>query len=82
MWVPEGWLKKMEAVDFAGGLVVHISAAVSGLVASLIVGERVGQSETGHRGSIAYFEQGGGGCGKRGQRVSNVLLARGQVVRV
>ena len=35
-----GWLFKMGALDFAGGTVVHINAAVAALVAVLIVGPR------------------------------------------
>ncbi|CAF1584308.1 unnamed protein product [Rotaria magnacalcarata] len=35
-----GWLRQMGVVDFAGGLVVHISSGISGLVAALILGSR------------------------------------------
>ena len=35
-----GWLFKMGALDFAGGTVVHVNAAVAALVAVLIVGPR------------------------------------------
>ncbi|AVX31879.1 MULTISPECIES: ammonium transporter [unclassified Carboxydocella] len=37
-----GWLAKLGALDFAGGLVVHISSGVSGLVAALVLGKRRG----------------------------------------
>jgi len=37
-----GWLKNMGALDFAGGLVVHISSGVSALVLALLLGKRVG----------------------------------------
>ena len=39
-----GWMHKMAPVplDFAGGTVVHINAAVAGLVASIMVGKRKG----------------------------------------
>jgi Amt family ammonium transporter len=40
VWNPTGWLFKMGALDFAGGTVVHINAAVAALVAVLIVGPR------------------------------------------
>jgi Amt family ammonium transporter len=35
-----GWLAKMGALDFAGGTVVHVNAAVAALVAALVVGKR------------------------------------------
>ena len=37
-----GWLFQMGALDFAGGTVVHINAAVAGLVGAYVVGKRVG----------------------------------------
>jgi Amt family ammonium transporter len=36
----QGWLNKMGMLDFAGGLVVHVSSGVSGLVAAVILGSR------------------------------------------
>jgi ammonium transporter, Amt family len=35
-----GWLADMGALDFAGGTVVHVNAAVAALVAALVVGKR------------------------------------------
>ena len=37
-----GWLFQMGALDFAGGTVVHINAAVAGLVGAFVVGKRIG----------------------------------------
>jgi len=37
-----GWLWQSGALDFAGGTVVHINAAVAGLVGAYMVGKRVG----------------------------------------
>jgi Amt family ammonium transporter len=37
----QGWLRKMGTVDFAGGLVVHLSSGISGLVAAIILGFRL-----------------------------------------
>lgn len=37
-----GWLWAKGALDFAGGTVVHINAAVAGLVGAYIIGNRVG----------------------------------------
>ncbi|HEV7816182.1 MAG TPA: ammonium transporter [Janthinobacterium sp.] len=37
-----GWLWQAGALDFAGGTVVHINAAVAGLVGAFLIGKRVG----------------------------------------
>ncbi|MFP5390071.1 MAG: ammonium transporter [Gammaproteobacteria bacterium] len=37
-----GWLWRTGALDFAGGTVVHINAAVAGLVGAILIGKRVG----------------------------------------
>lgn len=42
VWEPTGWLASMGVLDFAGGTVVHINAGVSGLVAAIIIGPRLG----------------------------------------
>jgi Amt family ammonium transporter len=42
VWNPDGWLHNIGAIDFAGGIVVHISAGLSALAAALVVGRRKG----------------------------------------
>ena len=42
VWNPEGWLRAFGAIDFAGGIVVHISAGLSALAAALVLGKRRG----------------------------------------
>ena len=42
VWGVGGWIRNLGALDFAGGLVVHISSGVSALAAVLIVGRRKG----------------------------------------
>ena len=42
VWNPEGWLRAFGAIDFAGGIVVHIAAGISALAAALIMGKRRG----------------------------------------
>ncbi|MFK3741188.1 ammonium transporter [Massilia sp. TN1-12] len=37
-----GWLWQKGALDFAGGTVVHINAAVAGLVGAILIGKRIG----------------------------------------
>jgi ammonium transporter, Amt family len=40
VWAPGGWLFTMGALDFAGGTVVHVNAAIAALVAALVLGPR------------------------------------------
>jgi Amt family ammonium transporter len=42
VWGTGGWIRNLGALDFAGGLVVHISSGVAALAASLVVGKRRG----------------------------------------
>jgi Amt family ammonium transporter len=42
VWGPGGWLAAAGALDFAGGIVVHISSGVSALVFALVIGARLG----------------------------------------
>ncbi len=37
-----GWLAKLGAMDFAGGIVIHINAGVAALVSALVIGKRKG----------------------------------------
>jgi len=42
VWGVGGWIRNLGALDFAGGLVVHISSGVSALAAAIVVGKRRG----------------------------------------
>jgi Amt family ammonium transporter len=42
VWGAGGWLRNMGALDFAGGMVVHVSSGISALVCALVLGERRG----------------------------------------
>lgn len=42
IWGTGGWLKNMGVLDFAGGIVVHITSGISALAAALIIGKRKG----------------------------------------
>jgi Amt family ammonium transporter len=42
VWASEGWIFKSSAIDFAGGLVVHMSSGFSAIVAAIMLGKRRG----------------------------------------
>ncbi len=42
VWAPGGWLREMGALDFAGGLVVHLSSGIAALCCALVLGSRKG----------------------------------------
>jgi Amt family ammonium transporter len=42
VWGTGGWLKGMGALDFAGGIVVHVSSGISALVLAIMLGKRIG----------------------------------------
>lgn len=42
VWGAGGWLRSMGALDFAGGMVVHVSAGVSAVAIALVIGARRG----------------------------------------
>ena len=42
VWADGGWLRGLGALDFAGGIVVHISSGVSALAAAIVIGKRKG----------------------------------------
>ncbi|MFC3832636.1 MULTISPECIES: ammonium transporter [Deinococcus] len=42
VWSPDGWLFKLGLLDFAGGTVVEVASGVSGLVAAVVLGPRLG----------------------------------------
>lgn len=40
VWGDGGWLKNLGVLDFAGGIVVHTSAGIAALVATIFIGKR------------------------------------------
>ncbi|TGL56067.1 ammonium transporter [Leptospira kemamanensis] len=42
VWSESGWLFKMNALDFAGGTVVHLISGIAGLSAAIVIGKRKG----------------------------------------
>ncbi len=45
IWGVGGWMRNLGALDFAGGLVVHVSSGVSALVAAKLIGRRRGYGQ-------------------------------------
>ncbi len=45
VWGVGGWMRNLGALDFAGGLVVHVSSGVSALAAAIIIGRRRGYGQ-------------------------------------
>ncbi len=45
VWGVGGWIRNLGALDFAGGLVVHISSGIAALAATLVVGKRKGYGD-------------------------------------
>lgn len=45
VWGMGGWIRNLGALDFAGGLVVHISSGMAALAAALVVGKRKGYGD-------------------------------------
>jgi len=42
VWGVGGWMRTLGALDFAGGIVVHVSSGISALVLALLLGKRIG----------------------------------------
>lgn len=42
VWGAGGWLKSLGVLDFAGGVVVHLTSGISALAAALLIGRRKG----------------------------------------
>ncbi len=45
VWGAGGWLGGIGALDFAGGIVVHVSSGVSALLLAILIGKRVGYAK-------------------------------------
>ena len=58
VWGVGGFLRKMGALDFAGGTVVHINAGMAALAAALVLGKRVGSVSPPHNLPLAILGAG------------------------
>ena len=45
-WHPDGFLRQMGVVDFAGGIVIHASSGVAALAGAIFLGKRTEQNST------------------------------------
>lgn len=59
VWAPTGWILLDGGLDFAGGLVVHITAGVAGLVAAMLFGRRINADEMSRPNDISMIMLGG-----------------------
>jgi len=61
VWGPGGWIYKMGGLDFAGGLVVHMTSGYAALIAALMLGNRASfkPNETGNSFSVLLVMLGG-----------------------
>lgn len=60
LWSPDGLLHKVGALDFAGGMVVHMNAGLAGLVCAIFVGRRYGFPKPAHMHSLMWTMVGAG----------------------
>jgi Amt family ammonium transporter len=42
VWAPDGWIRQSGALDFAGGLAVHLTSGLAALCCALVLGKRKG----------------------------------------
>ena len=54
VWADSGWLNERGALDFAGGTVVHINAAIAAIVAAWLVGPRINIKKTSKPNSVPF----------------------------
>ena len=70
VWNSNGWLHFLGAIDFAGGIVVHITAGFSALAAALVIGRR----KTCKIDNNGQLNKNGNGNGHRPSNIPYVLL--------
>ncbi len=80
VWAPDGWLRQLGALDFAGGTVVHISSGVSALVVAVLIGPRLVNGERREPHDVPMMVLGAGllWFGWFGFNAGSALAANGQ----
>lgn len=59
VWGPGGWIAADGGLDFAGGLVVHVTAGVAGLISARMFGRRISADEISRPADISMIMLGG-----------------------
>jgi Amt family ammonium transporter len=59
VWGPSGWIAADGGLDFAGGLVVHVTAGVAGLIAAKMFGRRINADEMNRPNDVSMIMLGG-----------------------
>lgn len=59
VWGPGGWIAADGGLDFAGGLVVHITAGTAGLIAAKMFGRRINADEISRPNDVSMIMLGG-----------------------
>ncbi len=82
VWAPGGWLFGKGVLDFAGGTVIHITAGISALVMSIMIGKRNGgaSSPSPHNLPLAVLGAGFLWFGWFGFNAGSALAVKGQTV--
>ena len=75
VWNPDGWLRAVGAIDFAGGIVVHVAAGFSALAAALVLGKRRGCVFW--KDELKSLEKKGGANGSKPSNIPYVILGAG-----
>ncbi len=55
VWGPGGWIFKMGGLDFAGGLVVHMTSGYAALIAAMMLGNRAAFRPDEHNNSFSVL---------------------------
>jgi len=59
-WHPDGFLRQLGVLDFAGGTVVHMSSGIAALVGAIFLGKRLADNSNNHPANIVYVLLGTG----------------------
>lgn len=56
VWNTSGWLNKLGAIDFAGGITIHTTAGISGLILAKYVEKRKNFDKLGDAAAHKFFD--------------------------
>lgn len=81
VWHPDGFLRKMGILDFAGGTVVHITAGVAALVSAIVMGKKTNEEPAPANIPFVLIGTGLLWFGWFGFNAGSALAANGQAVQ-